>query len=720
MKGYKVRITQAPKKGNYSGQSQYGLDVGARKVEGFQSQNPFDYVKNTLKEVPRDEANIEAEHGETAIGDFNGDGVLTHGNIGGKPHSRGGTPLNVPDNTFLFSNTKSLKIKDKNALEYFNMPNKKGGYTPAEIDRKRYGDLNKFISVLQDPNADQYSKTTAALNRANIMQKKGMLALVQESMKGFPQGVPDISKPYLPEEQIAAIEGASTQNVDNQESMEMPTGQYGGLPIYDYAYGGYLPLYQGAGQKVSEARARELEATGEWKRVPGSNRMQKVVKGTKIPGQAGTAATVEIGPAMGGRRGSEDEYWRNFLIPQLESGVTPEELATKKPGSKGSFMSPSNIEKARQYYKPKAGTPATKDMCQEPGYAINPATGECEKIEELTVEADPTGGGGKPVPGTYDVKKKMYDGRYMYADINNIARASLIPPNLYFPYEAQPMASVPEPTFYDPERELAKQSSDARMLAEYSAQMDPQAYSARARGLQSGLIEGAADTMGRYQNLNVGVANQYSGLQSEMMNRLNEARVARTNRIAAGNAITRQYGDNAWREYIDRVGYPINVAERNKMNRNILNATYPYVNLDRSGMFTVNPGDYTSMITGQASAGMGSAQDDAAMLKEINEERKRIKLENPDLQDTDINAYLQRKYPNFYNKRNGSNASADYLEKMKQISDAYRQSIAPGGVTSIRPPQGAPNYVQPGFYPPYTYPTYPGYGMADNSSIATR
>jgi hypothetical protein len=33
-------------------------------------------------------------------------------NIGGEKHSNGGTPLNVPEGTFVFSDTKKMRIKD--------------------------------------------------------------------------------------------------------------------------------------------------------------------------------------------------------------------------------------------------------------------------------------------------------------------------------------------------------------------------------------------------------------------------------------------------------------------------------------------------------------------------------------------------------------------------------------------------------------------------------
>ena len=63
--------------------------------------------------VPREEANLEAEGGETVYGDINGDGMPEHKSIKGPRHSAGGVPLKLPDDTFIFSDTNSMKINDR-------------------------------------------------------------------------------------------------------------------------------------------------------------------------------------------------------------------------------------------------------------------------------------------------------------------------------------------------------------------------------------------------------------------------------------------------------------------------------------------------------------------------------------------------------------------------------------------------------------------------------
>ena len=213
----KIRITGKPEnlEFEYGGQNGYGLDLGQRRVQTEMPDSKADTVSNTIQEVPRYAANIEAEKGETVYGDIDGDGGLEHMKIGGKRHSEGGTPLNVPEGSFIFSDTAKMKIKDPSILTLFSMPLKKGGYTPAEIAKKY--DINKYKAIVEDPEADKISKSTAQLMLSNYRKKLSALATIQEEMKGFPQGIPAVAEGTENEMAIAA-------------------------------YGGYLPEYQTAGQ----------------------------------------------------------------------------------------------------------------------------------------------------------------------------------------------------------------------------------------------------------------------------------------------------------------------------------------------------------------------------------------------------------------------------------------------------------------------------------------
>ena len=195
--------------------------------------------KRTLTKVPREEANLEAEGGETAFGDINGDGFTEHYNIEGPRHSSGGVPLNLPPQTFIYSDTRDMKIKDPRLLAKFGKSTtsskKTKSYTPAEL-AKQY-DINKYRKILEDPNSDKIEKKTAELMIKTYNLKLGALALVQESQKGFPQDIPFVATPYMQHMGINPEDiKPSIPSIEEQQAVQT------------FAYGGNIPKYQDKGE----------------------------------------------------------------------------------------------------------------------------------------------------------------------------------------------------------------------------------------------------------------------------------------------------------------------------------------------------------------------------------------------------------------------------------------------------------------------------------------
>jgi hypothetical protein len=214
---YNIRIKSVPNKAKTGSQLDYSLVDRNTLFLKPSDTNVESDIKDTIGAVPREFANIEAEGGETIVGDINNDGFLEHQTIVGKRHSQGGVPMKVPDGSFIFSDTKKLKIKDPNVLNMFGMKPNKGGYTPAEIAKKYK--INDYMAVQRDTAKDMLSKRTAELMLNNNLEKLGMLALVQESMKGFPDGIPAIAESVM-----AGMMGQA----GNPEQQEMQTARYGG------------------------------------------------------------------------------------------------------------------------------------------------------------------------------------------------------------------------------------------------------------------------------------------------------------------------------------------------------------------------------------------------------------------------------------------------------------------------------------------------------------
>jgi hypothetical protein len=282
----KVRITSVPKaRTGYQVNGGLANDVPAMGGGDYNSGigQPNQRVSKTLTAVPRKEANLEAEGGETVIGNLDGSGMPSFKTIEGPRHSSGGVPLSLPDDSFIFSDTKAMKITDPEILKMFGVKSKKGGYTPAELSKKF--DLQEYRSVLQNPDSDKIDVKTAELMIKTYTLKLGALALAQESKKGFPQGIPEIARPYMeangiteedlipelakqqnPQEQMMEQGYEPNYQEDMMEApMEMPNGQPIAMPqdmeqmspemmqeapmaMYGAEMGGFYPEYAFGGE----------------------------------------------------------------------------------------------------------------------------------------------------------------------------------------------------------------------------------------------------------------------------------------------------------------------------------------------------------------------------------------------------------------------------------------------------------------------------------------
>jgi len=226
----KVRIKKLPKaRTGYQVQGALVNDVPAMGGADYNAYIGKPQLKESkyIKAVPRDEANLEAEGGETVYGDINGDGMPEHKIIVGPRHAQGGVPLNLPEDTFIFSDTRAMRIKDPELLNMFGKGGTNKSYTPAEL-AKQY-DVQKYRKILEDPETDAIERKTAELMIKKYVVKLGCLALAQESMKGFPQGIPAVAKPCmeargLTEEDILPSKEVSVLNDQLKKQMQQQEG----------------------------------------------------------------------------------------------------------------------------------------------------------------------------------------------------------------------------------------------------------------------------------------------------------------------------------------------------------------------------------------------------------------------------------------------------------------------------------------------------------------
>jgi hypothetical protein len=218
----------------YGGQFEgsYGLDVGWRNLYTDMAKTSSDYAGQSVskKKNPKEPYVLEAEGGETLYKP----GDEEFYNINGNRHTQGGVPLtedqvsskNSEEPSFIFSDTKKMRIKDKNILDYFGVSKKNGGVTPAAISKKY--DLNKYKAILEDPNKDPLAKNTAMMMLERNKKRLSELAAIQEKMKGL--DAPEFAQRELSEQPPMAMYGgylpayADGGDPPRKEVTELPGG----------------------------------------------------------------------------------------------------------------------------------------------------------------------------------------------------------------------------------------------------------------------------------------------------------------------------------------------------------------------------------------------------------------------------------------------------------------------------------------------------------------
>jgi hypothetical protein len=259
----------------YGGQMGYGLDLGARRLWMNQNSDDNSEVTDSIEEVPREQANIEAEGGETALIPYQKDGTYLHKKIKGNRHTEGGVPLNVPEGTFIYSDTKKMKLGGP-VLQMFGKSEKSTKkFTPATL-AKQYN-IDKYKAIMDDPKSDPIKKRTAELMLQNFQKKLSQLALVQESKKGFPQGIPEVARDYYQQmqqaEQAKQTSAPKNQIQQPQETQEQQQGQdvdqdmeQGEQPQAMYGmgfqYGGGLRRFKGDEDGSTVTEDENLEPNG--------------------------------------------------------------------------------------------------------------------------------------------------------------------------------------------------------------------------------------------------------------------------------------------------------------------------------------------------------------------------------------------------------------------------------------------------------------------------
>ena len=578
----KIRITGMPSMA-YGGQSNYGLDLSRNKVYSDMPEDKSEDVSNSIFAVPRHLANIEAEGGETVYGDLDSDGMMEHMKIQGKRHSEGGVPLNVPEGSFIFSDTKKMKIKDPEILKKFGMSSKKGGYTPATIAKKF--PINEYKAKLQDPNADIYEKNAANLKWINGGQKLGLLSMIQEGMKRYPQGIPKVAQAAMQIGQVAY-----------GGYIDLPKAQFGNLANTVTSATSSLPVTKKNTVVVANKDPKKPAITIKEEDIFNPQIVDdlkkkgydikyspRIAKGdVKVPimqakqksGVYGDIQMSEIAefkarhPWYFASRPNWDPTNPNDVF-DFQTRYD-EEFAKQKGFSYFDGLRPFS-KKDGLYGEYTYNAPGL-DMSKAPEKTppvVDKQTPKKEPLEEYP-------------PNVLNAENSSLPFGYMTPDLVNMAAAAMVPPKKYMPYRAPVSLPKVSPTFYDPNRAIAAQNEAANMLAQNAALFaNPQSYMANAARIKGILAEGVADIMADTQNKNVGVANQFAGINADIIGKENMLSAQRINDLYDASILAQQNLDNSRRLYNRNLAASYAQAWNNRMNLGMLNAVNP--------IYRVNP-----------------------------------------------------------------------------------------------------------------------------------
>jgi hypothetical protein len=633
--------------------------MGGADIDQYMGKQPTE-VKDTISRVPRKDANLEAEGGETVYGDINGDGFAEHYKITGPRHSSGGVPLNLPDDTFIFSDTKSMKISDPQLLAKFGKTS--GSYTPADL-AKPY-DINHYRKILQDPDSDTIDKKTAEMMIRTYNMKLGALALAQEAKKGFPQGIPLVAKPYMEangiteedimptyqpkfseqgegdedtefeempmngtapeqpsmeENTVPGYGGPNPEDIAMTEEMmqNAPMAQYGmSMGNYytpSFMAGGYIPQAQegitinpyesaktakgnvtptGKSNKYSTRDQDIKDYLSEWENdIPGISKMsegkaQAAIYDWNLANNpdAIKAMWKEFGLTKEGEKYPKLVKLTNNGVLKDEALDDPEALKELKKAYVDNYfgarqIAPKKAVVAEKKTEPKTTVTVTKCKCidkegksYDPGKDENGNCNECKETErpELEdVEVDPETGVVVPEWTTPDLMN--YYGAFK-------DKYSL---NKYYPW-ASPVDMEEMPGVYlDPTRDLAAQSEQANIMTNALAQFTgPQQASSRLSNIQGQGARQAADTLSRYNNANVQLANQIGSQNAQIRNQERAANQAISKQLYDQTTLTNATFDRDRRlaDNVNRQAFA--TGWKNASDIAMLNATSPQYEID--------------------------------------------------------------------------------------------------------------------------------------------
>jgi hypothetical protein len=454
---------------------------------------------------------------------------------------------------------------------------KKGFPQGIPVVAKPYMDANKISEQ------DILPTYKSASQGGQLQQADQMYEQEQEDMPTqMPNGEPIAMSPEMQ---------GQGQPMPPMESMP-PMAQYGmmmggyDMPFYpEMAYGG-LTKFQNAGNVtvsgISASPTKTAPSGSDWK--------QGTVSGAG-PGATGYYRITESGervrvnkPIRGGSGSGNFNKgkWMNAICKEIEGGSTVEDVLKRhysgnqkykavvqklfkdcfstaeekfKETKEAVYLQPEETEGCNPCSDGTVPTRTEDGKCPCEEKKCNPCpdgtiptmdeNGKCP-CGQTEVQED-----SEKIETSFRPQPTMTAAGWTAPDIRNYYGAFKDKYSLkkYYPWAAR--ADLEEPTniLYDPTRELAQQSEQTNILTQGLGQFaGPQALSSRASQIQGTAAQQAADTLSRYNNLNVGLENQFALTQNQIRNQEKMLNQATAKELYDKTMMTKQQYDNAKRQ----------------------------------------------------------------------------------------------------------------------------------------------------------------------------
>lgn len=559
---HKVKITKLPNfaNGGHTGDQQnYGLYRGGGNLKDYLTGTEESSDENIRVYYPEDKenANVEVEKGELIK---DSQGIYK---VGGKKHADGGHKTNVEPGAYVFSDYITMHPALQVAFGFEASSKKKKDNTIAALLNKKVDvkDYNRNTQILRKAElgepVDQYELNTAMNRLPDYNKYISRAALAGELSKAL------MGKDYeIPQLGIAALQEMQGGPSRIESSVEQP--------MAEMRYGGIQKMQTGGGPK----KIKKSELSTFLQQNPGyvqdpNNPNRYVKAGTagrkdkRTVVVQGAPGSMEVTRAIPGGKAGAD--WEKWIISQLQKGITIDQLAEAKHGTK------EGLKKYEKYYVPIPGKDEQKEV--EVDIPGTPA-------EEVIIEDVPGTTTKTTIPSTttkttfrprlVTITPPAVAPRPFKQDVLNLSTAlNEYTTDVYPVRQALPTVSI-DPAFLQPDYApiqslAAQQSREASLYARA-----PQTQSAVLADIQSRTLP----AMGQLQT-GIGAQN----IQTDMAARQANAQMYAQN-LAANAALSRQYLEDVAR-FVDSSD-----KQRISKRRNVKNAANQLLtNVDQAFMY---------------------------------------------------------------------------------------------------------------------------------------